>query len=218
MLNGNSIADLPEITSLQQYNDLFLISEHDKYIYNVFESKHLSVQSFMDCIVQNIDSLKKFGTMSAELSDDYSLTSHNHDTVYNKVDVRYYSGHPTPTYAKVGPGSIDAEYFYKGNPPRVPVDQDVSLTYEFTGYPISPAKITSYLSVGNVFLDGSLSTFFIPLSCVKDVTIIPGEIVNPEVGQFKLVAKDTIGSNSEINITSNGFDGWVYPDGTSFGC
>lgn len=218
MLAGNSIASLPEITSLQQYNDLFLISEHDKYIYDVFESKHLSASSFLQCVIENIDSLKEFGTMSGEISDDYSLVGHNHDSLYNKIDVQFYSGHPTPTYAKVGPGSIDPDFFYKENKPNVPVPQDVQVVYEFTGYPIKPAKITSYLSVGNIFMDGMLSTFFIPLSCVEDATVIPGDIVNPEIGQFKFVAQDTIASNFDIDIMSEQFDGWVYADGSRFTC
>ena len=41
-------------------------------------------------------------------------------------------------------------------------------------------------------------------------------MIEPPVGTLKFVAMSDIGSNSSINYKSSSFDGWLYPDGSSF--
>lgn len=69
------------------------------------------------------------------------------------------------------------------------------------------------LSIGNVFIDGALIPLCMPLSSSSSAA---QRIDEPYVGALKFVALTSISSNSSIQYKSAGFDGWLYPDGSSF--
>ena len=72
------------------------------------------------------------------------------------------------------------------------------------------------MSVGNVFIDGTLVPVEVPVSSVTDVKKITFNVVEPMVGTLKFVALSSIKTNSSIQYRSDDFDGWLYPDGTTF--
>ena len=73
-------------------------------------------------------------------------------------------------------------------------------------------ELSSALSIGNIFLNGQLSTLYVPMSCCVDEISIPEDIVEPVFGQLKFAAKDSI---LDVDESSDDFDGWLYPDGTT---
>ena len=72
------------------------------------------------------------------------------------------------------------------------------------------------LSMGNMFIDGTLIPLYVPTSAVVDIIKIPFQIIEPKVGMLKFVASPSISLNSEIDYRSDSFDGWLYPDGSTF--
>lgn len=66
------------------------------------------------------------------------------------------------------------------------------------------------LSIGNIFLDGILQPLYMPK---EQVTNVPYE---PKIGELKFVGLNTIQSNSQINYKTESFDGWLYPDGSTY--
>ena len=75
---------------------------------------------------------------------------------------------------------------------------------------------SSMLSLGNVFFDGSLIPIYAPISTMTQIWKIPFSISEPKVGMLKLVANSSISSNSMIAYKNEDFDGWLYPDGSTF--
>lgn len=88
------------------------------------------------------------------------------------------------------------------------------LSLEFS-YP-NGKNDSSMLSLGNVFFDGSLIPLYAPISAMTQIWKIPFSISEPKVGMLKLVANNSISSNSMIAYKSEDFDGWLYPDGSIF--
>lgn len=73
------------------------------------------------------------------------------------------------------------------------------------------------LSVGHLFIDGTLVPVCVPQSLVTTTFNIPMSLVEPEVGSLKFVAYDGIvRENSGIDYKSSSFDGWLYPNGDTF--
>lgn len=89
-------------------------------------------------------------------------------------------------------------------------DLDISIYYK------SPKEDPSMISIGNIFIDGTLKPVSLPLSAVTQIWNIPFTIVEPKVGMLKFVALSSIGSNATIAYKSDAFDGWLYPDGSTF--
>ena len=71
----------------------------------------------------------------------------------------------------------------------------------------------SYLSIGNLFVDGTLSTIYLPMSCVNDYCVVPWQIAEPEVGTIRF---GVVPFDDQINYKSEDFDGWLYPDGSTY--
>lgn len=196
MIAGNSILYLPTCTSLQN-SDLLLVSERDKYLHDTYDTKHLSTQDFMQYMVQAIVEDMHLGTMSSENENSYSQVSHAHDNLYNKLSALI--------PLNVDESKTDLSTLAYSNDPQ----------YVFDSYPIIKPKNDLWLSIGNMFIDGRLSTTYIPLSCALDYAIIPWQMIEPRVGDIKFIALTSIASNADIDYTSQSFDGWLYPDGTT---
>lgn len=131
--------------------------------------------------------------MAYEMSDDYSVVGHNHDNLYNKLDVTIPFKYPSGISSSDDVSAIANPY------------------YVFDGYPIDKAAIEdSWLSVGNIFIDGRLSTLYLPLTYIANYTIIPWQLKEPRVGSIKFMAVNKLDA---IDYTSDSFDGWLYPDG-----
>ena len=194
MIAGNSILYLPVCTSLND-NDLILVSSRDKYIHDIYDSVHLSARDFMQFLIKSIVAELHLGTMSSENENSYSTIDHKHDEKYNKLDI---SIPLSPDPSKYDLSTL----MYNADP-----------QWTFTGYPIVKPRNDLWLSIGNMFVDGRLSTTYIPLSCAIDYAIIPWQMIEPGVGDVKFMALNTICSNADIDYKSTSFDGWLYPDG-----
>lgn len=182
-LEGNSILSLPSTTSIDLDADQFLVSTRDKYLCRTYDSKRVDADNLLKYLISTVSSDLNLGSMAYEESSDYSLTSHSHDSMYDKVNIQL----------------ID----YPGRNPK----QSVDVSYEFTGYPIKKASIDAYLSIGNTFADGVLSTIYVPMSCMMDVLVLPWQISEPQFGSIKFAA--TYGIDA-IDYKSDAFDGWLY--------
>lgn len=67
-----------------------------------------------------------------------------------------------------------------------------------------------------MFIDGTLVPVDVPLSAITDEKKICFSLVEPEIGTLKFVASANLGTNSSIEYKSDNFDGWMYPDGSSY--
>ena len=72
------------------------------------------------------------------------------------------------------------------------------------------------MSVGNAFIDGTLVPVDVALSAVRRRYIISFEMAEPAVGSLKFVPTTAVKSNSSIDYRNADFDGWLYPDGSTF--
>lgn len=72
------------------------------------------------------------------------------------------------------------------------------------------------LSVGNAFIDGTLVPIDVALSAVRRTYVISFGMAEPAIGTLKFVSSTEIENNSSINYKSTDFDGWLYPDGSTF--
>ena len=79
-----------------------------------------------------------------------------------------------------------------------------------------PTTPKNWLSIGNIFVDGDLSTLFIDKDWVELYINVPLSAVEPKAGTLKFMAKDTIVADSSIDVTKSDFDGWVYPRGQQY--
>lgn len=64
-----------------------------------------------------------------------------------------------------------------------------------------------------MFIDGTLTPLLVPTSAVVDSYVVPWQIVEPEIGTLK------IGSalrRETIRYMDDDFDGWLYPDGSTY--
>lgn len=85
-----------------------------------------------------------------------------------------------------------------------------SIVYDFT--PLKYQR-NDLLSVGNFVIDGKWQTVYAPLSCSQTIIDIPERLAHPNIGQIKMVYKPRL---DQINIESESFDGWLYPDGSIY--
>lgn len=186
---SNTIRDLSS-TSQVNDSDLFVVSQQDKYVHYKFNSCSLSAKSLMDMLFDTVFSMQNLKDTAYMESSEFSPYVHNHDALYNKVSCEFaYASHDT--YRRLS-----------------------SMT-EYCTFNRTIADANS-LSIGNVFINGTLVPVDIPLSVVTDRKKIQFSLIEPEVGTLKFVASSKIGSNSSIDYKSNSFDGWMYPDGSLY--
>lgn len=159
----NHISELPECSSFDE-NDLFILSQRDKYIANQFNNCSIDGDLLTDTIFNELLKIYDFGSAAYTESCAFSPYNHNHDNLYNKI-------------------SLDFEQYESEN----------------------------VLSIGNLFIDGKLIPLNIPLP--KKEIVQSNHI---PVGTLKFVALNQISSNKDIQYKTNTFDGWLYPDGSSF--
>ena len=190
ILTGNYVSDT-QLASDVLSTDLFVCVQKDKYVCTDKHTVAVQSQTIASKLVEMIADIRKFGTMLNADTEQYSQRYHNHDDQYNKLSIDFYPGHPS-TYSKISKSNV---------------------IYEFNGYPISRSKIDSYLSIGNLFVDGTLSTVYLPMSCVNDVYVVPWQIVEPEIGTIKI---GVVQQDGDIDYKSDDFDGWLYPDGSTY--
>ena len=159
----NHISELPECSSFDE-NDLFILSQRDKYISNQFNNCSIDGDLLTDTIFNELLKIYDFGSAAYIESCAFSPYNHNHDNLYNKI-------------------SLDFEQYESEN----------------------------VLSIGNLFIDGKLISLNVPLP-KKEIA----QSNNIPVGTLKFVALNQISSNKDIQYKTNTFDGWLYPDGSSF--
>ena len=87
------------------------------------------------------------------------------------------------------------------------------LKFEF---PDKPSQDDA-LSIGNFFINGQLSALDIKEEYIDSAPEIKIDIEPPwKIGALKLCANPTATTNAGIDYRSVAFDGWMYPDGSSY--
>ena len=200
MISGNSIYDLTS-ADIQLSTDYFIVSTRDKYLKDSYDSKCSRASILLKYLVDDILNSLHLSSMSKHDKDEYSERHHSHDDKYNQLSISY----------------IYPEKFPDGYPLN-PVDQSmVDADYKFDGYPIKKAALTNSISIGNMFVDGLLSTVYMPMSCCYDFLVIPWQIIEPSVGEIKFVALDNIkGPITENDVLNDDFDGWLWLNGATY--
>ena len=183
---ANSINDLNVVNSIED-SDLLVALQHDKYISDKYNTCALSGQSLFSMLVEKVLDMQNLNSMAHMQSDEFSPYDHNHDSLYNNLSCEFYYA-SDKTYSK-----FSSRFVFKNTIP----DNEA-------------------ISVGNMFIDGTLVPVEIPANAVTDVQRIKFTAVEPMVGTLKFVASATIESNSTIQHKLDDFDGWLYPDGSTF--
>ena len=178
-LSGCSISSLLSSSATLNGSDLFVVSTKDVYLSAAYKSRRATAAMLSTMLGDYIRDNIHLGSMAYQLSDAYSLKTHSHDNLYNRLDVHL---------------------LYT---PRKDQIVDDSNLQDATGDTEGKA-----LSIGNLFIDGSLSTLCIPLSCVVNGGIVPWQTIEPAFGEIKFIAKDTI--QRDIDYRSDNFDGWLW--------
>lgn len=214
MLSGNSIAELSSAKSFSS-NDIFLVSQRDIYVHDKFKSRHITKNMLVDALLSSIKERRDFGDAASCNIDEFSNVDHSHDNLYNKLSVTYYDGYP--------------EYHMPYPPPSPYESQQETgdTTVKYSGgiikYPLQKSSSNAYLSIGNIFYDGTLCAVNVPLSAVYDYAFIPWQTKEPQIGSlrfFNAMAEYHTDVQYNPNIknvyTAPGFDGWLYPNGDTF--
>lgn len=183
---ANSIIDLQTTQELNS-SDLFVLAQQDEYIARKFNSCAVDGNTLVDVLMQKVLDIQQLKDTAYATSCEFSLYDHKHDDLYNNLSVKF-------TYASERTYHKLSSYFSFEN-----VEDDDQM-----------------LSIGNMFIDGTLVPIEIPLSAVSNAKKIVFQAAEPLVGSLKFVALSTIGSNNDIRYKSENFDGWLYPDGSSF--
>ncbi len=167
-------------TSIIEQNDVFLAISRDTYLSDVYDSRKVTRKSLIEYLSYSIVNSFNLGSMANQSSADYSKIDHNHDGIYNELSIEYDKDFVI----------IPAEY---------PDGKHQSYDYS-----------DKALSIGNLFVDGRLSTVYTPMSCVVDVQYISWEKVEPKFGQIKFLALDSISPISIDDVKKKTFDGWLW--------
>ena len=183
---SNEISRLDAISSIQD-TDLFVTAQQDKYIYSKFNSCGVHGCTLVDILINDVMQMKNLADTASVESSMFSLNQHNHDDMYNKLSFQFENASYS-TYSRL------------------------SSKFQFN-YVLDDKQT---LSIGNLFIDGTLVPVEIPLSTSSQYMKISFDAIEPAVGTLKFVALSSISSNSQIQYKSNTFDGWMYPDGTSY--
>ena len=192
-LTGNSIGSLAS-ADIKLDTDYFIVSARDKYLKDVYESKCSHASDMLRYLIYDVVDSLYLSSMSKHNVDEYSKRVHNHNDKYNKLNISY-------VYPKTFPDGY----------PLNPVDQSMGdADYKFDGYPIKTNALTSSISIGNMFVDGLLSTVYMPMSCCYDFLTIPWQMTEPLLGEIKFVALDTIRSIGVNDVLNDDFDGWLW--------
>lgn len=190
-MNENWITSLG-LTSNVNASDLLVAAQQDKYVCSKFDSCYVTGKDAMDMLLMNVLSLQNLADTAHMQSSDFSLYEHSHDNLYNKL-------------------SLDLEY----------ASQKTASSTQFkslSSYVTATNVIDNddAVSVGNIFIDGALIPLEIPLTCVNNSRKISFEVIEPAVGSLKFIAMKSISTNNQIRYKSDDFDGWLYPDGSTF--
>lgn len=179
ILSGCSISSLLSQSTALHADDLFVFSIKDVYLSAGYKSRRVTAAMLSAMLGNYIHDNIHLGSMAYQLSDAYSFKNHNHDNMYNRIDV---------------------DFLYAPSKEQIIDDSDLE---NITGDTEEKA-----LSIGNLFINGSLSTVCIPLSCVVNGGIIPWQTIEPNFGEIKFIAKDII--QKDIDYRSDSFDGWLW--------
>ena len=126
--------------------------------------------------------------MAFHQSSEYSPLQHSH-AEYNKLQFSYEIARQTQTQFLVD--QYNAQY----NPTDLERDHPNSL------------------SIGNLYVNGMLSTVYVPYAWVQAADTINWSIFRPIFGAIKLVALKTKKKISLADVVDDNFDGWLWLDG-----
>lgn len=191
MQDSNNIYKLLSTSSLSS-DDLLVMSQQDKYSSRIFNSCSVRSSELIDMLFQRVLQMQNFSSTVHMQSADFSPYDHNHDSMYNKL-------------------SLDFAYMSQSTHRKTSRSW---LSSSFRNAQLLPNAAA--LSIGNVFFDGTLVPVDVALSSIRRTYVVSFKTAEPDVGSLKFVASSTIRSNSSINYKSDDFDGWLYPDGSTF--
>ena len=183
---ANAITDLCTLTSLDD-SDLLVVLQHDKYLCNKYNTCSMSSITMFDMLMEKVLDLEKLQDTAHMPSSSFSPLEHSHDNLYNKLDFEFQYGSQHTC------SMLSSRFNFKN------VIEDAQA-----------------LSIGNMFIDGTLVPVEIPSRLVTSIQTIRFTAAEPTIGSLKFVALSDIKSNSSIQYKSADFDGWLYPDGSSF--
>lgn len=189
---SNNIYQLSSTSSVQN-SDLFVVSQQNRYVHDKFDSCAVNGSTVLNMLAQKVIALQDFGSAAYMQSSDFSPYNHNHDSLYNNL-------------------TLDLEYASQRTIDNVEISRNLSSNMLFRNI----IDNSNALSIGNIFMNGTLIPVEVPLSSISMTRKISFIAIEPAVGSLKFVAKYSIDNNSSINYRSDSFDGWLYPDGSTF--
>ena len=69
------------------------------------------------------------------------------------------------------------------------------------------------MSIGNLYVDGILSTVYVPMSWVQPVVDVSWQPIEPTFGTVKPAALPTKREIVSNDVIKDNFDGWLWLDG-----
>lgn len=215
MKSGKSISALTELVDLNE-DDIFMVSQHDIYVYDEFNSRKAECQTLVDAMLDGIVNRRKFGTTAICSDTEFSPIGHSHDDLYNELSIKFFEGYPEHRNP-YPPNSRSNAVQSSSSQPNMPYSA-LSTTIK---YPLHKDSGNSCISVGNIFCNGTLSALYVPLSAVYDYAQVPWYVAEPQLGAIRFCSPTyQYGQNYNPNIkeiyASDMFDGWLYPNGDTF--
>lgn len=165
MNDGIFITDLPEKSEIDG-DSLFLMSEHDIYLYDRYNSVKIAYDDLIEDIASAVSAKLGLGSMAFEETSSYTPVQHRHDDRYNLIS-------------------------------------------SF----IFPYSKTNSLSIGNFFKDGTITPLYVGNDIFGESDSVSISDVYMPVGDIRFQMIDKLDA---VEIQSEDFDGWVYPDGTIY--
>ena len=207
-VQGYSISELSKTKKLSE-NDLFLASVDDAKSVNIAYSQ-LSSQALADTITK-LKEDNYYKSMAFEDKNDYSLSSHNHQKLYS-----------ANVYAEPSKYVLSIQQLIKDE--ELPPDSlSVLAKLDVTRYVLSADR----KGIMHKVVDRENSHTY-ELSCSK-VKFPSPALFEPAVGELKFLPLEQIyslyedklayyGNKQNVDIFAEDFDGWVFPNGTTFAC
>lgn len=191
-LSGNSISSLsqlpssqlPTLTATSTY--AFVAASRDKYQHDEYHTAYATSKDLFSSIIQQASSYLSLGSMSAKDSKAYSPKSHIH-TEYNKLQFQYKQQKQTQFLVDQYNALCNVSQLNNDHP--------------------------NSLSIGNLYVDGILSTVYVPMSWVQPVVDVSWQPIEPTFGTVKPAALPTKREIVSNDVIKDNFDGWLWLDG-----
>lgn len=215
MKSGKSISALTELLELNE-DDIFMVSQHDIYVYDEFNSRKAECQTLVDAMLDGILDRRNFGIASTCSDSEFSPIDHSHNDLYNELSIKFFEGYPE--HRNPYPPNSKSNAVQSSSPQLNMQYSTLSITIK---YPLHKDSSNSCISVGNIFCDGTLSALYVPLSAVYDYAQVPWYVAEPQLGAIRFCSPVHqygygYNPNSKEIYTSDTFDGWLYPNGDTF--